>query len=241
METIFLACFLFGALFTILSFGLGFAGSALHGHTGDIGAGDHGGLDASAGQWGHVGPLHGHDVGTAPHADHGDSATAGRLRLPLLNVSSLLAFLTWFGAAGYLLLRFAAWPPLAAVGGGVIAGGVAGVLIALLLAGLRAGEQEMDPRDYRLDGTIARVTAGIPAEGVGEIVFTKAGSRRSEAARSIDGRPVARGTEVVIIDYSRGVAQVQPWDEFTARTQPGAPERPTSVEQADREASADES
>jgi hypothetical protein len=72
----------------------------------------------------------------------------------------------------------------------------------------------MDPEDYRLEGTLGQVTVGIPAGGTGEIVFEKAGSRRGEAARALNGAAIPRGTEVVITSYARGFATVQPWGEF---------------------------
>ena len=49
-------------------------------------------------------------------------------------------------------------------------------------------------------------------------MFTKAGTRRSEGARSRTGQPIARGTEVVILEYARGIAFVQPWDELMAES-----------------------
>src|SRR6266851_5751084 len=167
METIFLGCFAFGALFTLVSVVLGVGG---HGaaHIG------HGG--------GHIGHPHvGH-----PHAESGDRFGS----LPLLSVSSLVGALTWFGAAWYLIARF----------------------LGLVLS----GEREMDPADYRLEGTVGQVTVSIPAGGTGEVVFSKAGSRRSEAARAINGGPIPRGSEVVITTYVDGFATVQPWGEFMA-------------------------
>ena len=220
METFFLVCFAFGALFTAASVALGFAGSALHvGHVGHAGHLDGGGH--AAGGHGDVGGGHAGHHGV--HTD-GDS---GQQMLPLFNVSSLLAFLTWFGAAGFVLMRFATWPAVFAAVGGVAGGLVGAVLIALFLARVLAGEREMDPRDYRLEGTIARVTVTIPAGGTGEIVFSKAGSRRGEAARSLSGAPIPRGEDVVVIEYARGVAAVQPWDEFVARKRPEAVEQGT--------------
>lgn len=243
METIFLVCFIFGALFTAVSVVVGHAHVSVPGadagHFGHIGhlphagngghlpAGGNGGqgaLHPAGGNGGHAG-----QVGPGSHGGHSAHAGPGAghhaldivrssaiVALPLFNVSSLLAFLTWFGAAGYLLLRFAAWPLLAAAVGAVAAGAAGAVLIALFLQRVLAGEREMDPRDYRLEGTIARVTAGIPADGVGEIVFSKVGTRRSEGARSLTGRPIAHGTEVVIIEYAHGIALVQSWDELMA-------------------------
>jgi hypothetical protein len=128
-----------------------------------------------------------------------------------------MAFLMWFGAGGYVLQRFAGIPTLLAAAGGVAAGAAGAVIVALFLRAVLAGERVMDPRDYQLEGTIARVSVSIPEGGAGEIVYTKAGSRRGEAARSIDGSAVARETEVVIIEYERGIAAVQPWDQFIAR------------------------
>ena len=195
METVFLGCFLFGVVFTGLTTLLGAASSAVHvGHF--LGHGWHGP---------NVHHGHGHGYGNGHDQP-----------LFLFGVSSLVAFLTWFGAAGYVLTRWFDWPLLATLVLGIGAGLVAAVLVARFLALLRAGERVMDPRDYRLVGTVARVTIGIPGDGVGEIVFTKAGARRSEAARGLNGAPIPRDTEVVVTGYERGVATVQPWDDLYA-------------------------
>ena len=79
----------------------------------------------------------------------------------------------------------------------------------------------IDPADYRLPGTIGHLTVGIPPGGVGEIQFVKAGRRRGEAARAVNGAALPRGAEVVITGYDRGVAVVQPWDEFYAGSKEG--------------------
>jgi membrane protein implicated in regulation of membrane protease activity len=206
METVFLGCLVFGVLFTVASVVIGLAGSTGHGV--DVGHDGHGAPD------GHPGNGHGHAAAHSVHQDGHSDHSHGRL--PLFNLSALLAFLTWFGAAGYVLLRFAGWPLATALPAAVAAGVAGWLLIAFFLARVLAGEREMDPREYRLAGTIARVTVSIPADGAGEIVFTKAGVRRSEAARSLHGLPIPRDTEVLIVDYARGIASVQPWDEMVA-------------------------
>jgi membrane protein implicated in regulation of membrane protease activity len=220
MESVFLACFLFGALFTVASTVLGALGSGTghdagaghaHAHFGDA----HGHPPHGAG--GHTGAHAAGTLGAAAHdSPAGDvqNATAGFVFPPLLNFSSLVAFLTWFGAAGYALLHFAGWPLAGALALAIAAGLAGAVLIALFLGQVLAGEQVLDARQYRLPGTLARVTVGIPATGVGEIVFAKGGGRRSEAARSLTGRPIARDTEVVILEYGKGVAAVQPFQEL---------------------------
>jgi membrane protein implicated in regulation of membrane protease activity len=199
METVFLGCFLFGLVFSAASFVLGFAGAhAGHGH------GD-----------GHHLPLphwaHGH--GNGGGHGHAEGGADGRQPLVAVNFSAVVAFLAWFGAGGYALSRLGAPAPLALVVA-LLAGLAGGYLVARFMATLRAGERVMDPEEYRLVGTVARVTVGIPSDGVGEIVFTKVGTLRSEAARAARGAAIPRQTEVVITGYDRGVAMVEPWETF---------------------------
>ena len=183
MESLFLACFAFGTLFTLISVVLGMAGDGL-GHV------HHGG-----------------------HVGHGTHHT---MSLPLLNASSVVGALTWFGAAGYLLLRLGDWALPVAILGALLAGAAGWYLVARFLKLVLSGERVMDPDDYRLEGTIGQITVGSPAGGTGEVVFSKAGGRRSEAARSTSGAAIPRGSEVVITTYADGFATVQPWAEFLA-------------------------
>ncbi|MGH2371148.1 MAG: hypothetical protein ACRDI2_23470, partial [Chloroflexota bacterium] len=131
METVFLACFAFGALFTVASVAVGAVSST---HGADAGQGTDGGHGGQLGDGGHTADGgsglahggaavsgHGHDTG-APLIIHKASPLAALGRLPVFNVSSAVAFLTWFGAAGYLLLRFAAWPALVVLVGAIAAG-----------------------------------------------------------------------------------------------------------------------
>jgi membrane protein implicated in regulation of membrane protease activity len=200
LETFFLAIFAFGALFTLASAALGAVHGFGHGHGVHV----------------HHAPAHGH---AAVH--HGDATTThgdvGWLRqLPLLNGSAAMGFLTWFGAAGYLLMRLSDWALPAVIVGAALGGTVGALLIARYLGFVLKGESEMDPADYRLEGTVGQITISIPQGGTGEIVFSKVGARRSEAARSLGDKPIPRGTEVVITNYADGFATVQPWAEFLA-------------------------
>lgn len=222
METIFLFCFVFGALFTVVSALLGFAGSIFthlpgghihvgHGHQLRVGHTQHG-----------SGASTPHALNGAGHhelrhvAEHTEQSTLPHFfsHVPLFNVSSLLAFVTAFGATGFILMRFSHWTAIWATPVAVLPGILADVLIAILLGKILAGESVMRSVDYQLEGTVGRVTVSIPAGGVGEIVFSMHGSRRSEAARSLGSKPISYNTEVVIIDYDHGTALVQPYDEF---------------------------
>jgi membrane protein implicated in regulation of membrane protease activity len=192
MESVFLGCFLFGLLLVITSVVLGFAHVALPGADSGYHAGH---ADASAN-------------------GHGAASEHGALRLPVWNVSSILAFLMWFGAAGYLGMRVGGLSALPALLPAVVSGLLGGLLLSAFLRFVTRGETEMRADQYRMEGTLARVTVGIPAGGTGEILFSKGGSRRGEGARSIDGGAIGRGEEVVVLDYHRGIALVQRWEEF---------------------------
>lgn len=225
MENIFLACFAIGLLFTLATVALGFVGGGL-GH-----AGGHAGHAANAGHVGH-GAHAGHAAhSAAAHDGHGGQDLGGGTGLPLLNASSALGALTWFGAAGYLLTRLGDWALPLVLLGAIAVGALGWYLIARFLQLILKGEVEMDPEDYRLEGTVGRLTVSIPAGGTGEIVFTKAGSTRSEAARAIGGEAIPRGSEVVITAYADGFASVQPWTEFVAEH-----EKLPSAKSAKREA-----
>jgi len=234
METFFLFCFVFGALFTAVSVVFGFAGSIsahIPGGHGDAPAGghlSHGHADASAMShvFGHAnGAAHAHASGhemahVSEHAEH-TTTLPMHMRLPLLNPSALLAFTTCFGATGYILTRFAGWPSLLAAPVAVVPGIFADILIALLIAKIISGETVMHAIDYELQGTLGRVTVSIPANGVGEIVFSMGGTRRSEGARSLSATAIPYNTDVVIVEYVHGMALVQPYEEFVGRHERG--------------------
>ncbi|HYJ12608.1 MAG TPA: hypothetical protein VEW66_03400, partial [Thermomicrobiales bacterium] len=77
---------------------------------------------------------------------------------------------------------------------------------------LKSPDQFLNPEDYERVGVLARVTSGIRAGGVGEIVWEQGGSRRVTSARAIDNEPIARGTEVLVLKVERGMAIVEPFE-----------------------------
>ncbi len=180
LDTILLGCFLFGLIFTVLSLLIGFA---------DVGM--HAGVHADHGDAG------GHDL-------FGNEVIGG-----LLNVSSILAFITWFGGIGYLVRQGAGLvAPLAIVIG--IGGGLVAALAVswFMVKVLRPAGKELDPADYETVGVIARVTSSIRAGGYGEIVYELGGTRQVGSARGVNDEPIARGTEVIVLRIERGTAIV---------------------------------
>jgi len=199
MESVFLGTFLFGLLMVLASVVLGFAHLALPGAETMLHAG------------GHHGGVHG---GSAHHAGADGNGQGGHGGLPLWNISTLLAFLMWFGAAGWVTMQVLELPALLALlpaTGFGIAGALA---IAGFLRLVLRGETQLRTEDFRMEGTLARVTVSIPERGTGEIIFSKGNTRRGEGARSIDGRPIRRDEEVVVLEYQHGIALVQRWEDF---------------------------
>jgi membrane protein implicated in regulation of membrane protease activity len=156
----------------------------------------------------HAHGHHGH-----VHVGHGHS---GGLHVSPINFSTITAFLAWFGAVGYLLTRFSSvwlWLGfLIAVASGILGGAIVFLFFVKILL---AHDKALDPADYDMIGMLGNLTSAIREDGTGEMSFSQAGVRRSAAARSEAGTPIARGTEVVVTKYERGIAYVRPWDDLT--------------------------
>jgi len=192
VTSIFIGCFAFGLLFTVVSFLLGaFGGTDAHGvaHAPTSGlAGSH-----------------------APTASHGPDAN----HVSPFSLSTLSAFLTWFGAAGYVLTRFS---PLAAfaIAAAALAIGATGaaIVFAAIARYIVPRLTVLNPDDFRVQGAVARVTSTIQPGGIGEIVYTLGGTRHADGARSASGDVIERGTQVVILRVEKGIAYVEPWATF---------------------------
>ena len=160
----------------------------------------------------HFGSLH-------VHATH-VHARAGSSHLPAFNGFTLSAFLCWFGGAGYLLDRYSPFfgpvVMLVAVAVGMVG---ASLFYALIFKLLLPRERVLSPEDTRMEGTLAHVSDEVRAvDGIGEILFSQAGTRRSAPARSEDGAQIARGTEVVVLRYEHGIAYIRPLHDLSADT-----------------------
>lgn len=132
------------------------------------------------------------------------------------NFMTLTAFLAWFGGTGYLLTRYSTlWVGmglLLSVVSGLVGGGIIFVFLSKVLM---SDEENMNAADYEMVGVLGRVTSPIRAGGTGEILYSQVGTRRVCGARSEDGSAVARGTEVVVARYEKGIAYVQLWSEMS--------------------------
>jgi membrane protein implicated in regulation of membrane protease activity len=199
-TTIYLVCFLLGFSLSAVSWLLG--ALHLHLHLPHVG---HGGA-----------PAHAHS-GHAHHGAHAEHSASLHTAPSPFNVSTLTAFLAWFGGAGYLLTRYADVWPLAALFLAIVVGGAGAALVFWFMARvLWAPDENLDPDDYEVVGLIGVVSSPIRAGGTGEILFSQAGARRGVGARSDDGRAIDKGVEVVITRHQNGLVYVRTWMDLAA-------------------------
>lgn len=173
---------------------------------------------------GHAPVAHGP---AGPHSPAAHQAARGSNVSPF-NPPSLAAFLAWFGGTGYLLTRFSSvWVGLGlllSVGAGIVGGGIIFLFLSRVLI---SNDENMDPADYEMVGVLGRLCVSIRQGGTGEILYSQAGTRRVCGARSEDGSAIAKGTEVVVTRYDKGIAYVRLWSEMSGE-EPGSSESTNS-------------
>jgi hypothetical protein len=209
-STVYLICFLFGLGLSIVSFISGLDRVEFFDHIFGLARG-HGHLGH-----GHAhGHAHGHGknvVKATPAQQQHDAAP----HVSPMNMTALTAFVTWFGAGGYVLQRTTSWPDLvitaSAVGTGLVGGSIINRFMRLLVRGERRAQR------LTWQGTLANVTIPIRKGGTGEIVFTHDGTRQVAGARADNGEAIDKGTEVIVTRYDKGIAYVCTWDELEAIT-----------------------
>ncbi len=199
----YLICFAAGFAFSFLSFLLG--GSRWHIHMPHF-------------PHGHVGSPH---VPVAhPAAGGGNASASGKTPVGTAHVSpfnfvTFTAFLAWFGGTGYLLTRYSSMWFVMGLGIALVSGLVGAAIIFLFLSKVLMSEQEnLDPADYDMVGVLGRISVPIRESGTGEIIYSQAGTRRTCGARAENGNAIAKGSEVVVTRYDKGIAYVRLWEEM---------------------------
>jgi membrane protein implicated in regulation of membrane protease activity len=154
----------------------------------------------------HLPHFHGHG--------HGVGRGGGKGGVSPFNFATFAAFLCWFGGTGYLLERHSnVWAFLALLIS--MMSGIGGsALIFWCLWKLNKHEQPLDPADYDMIGVLGKVASPIRQGGTGEMIYSRAGSRRCAPARSEDGSEMLRDTEVVVTKFEKGIVYVRRWDEL---------------------------
>ena len=150
------------------------------------------------------------------HMPDGDIGHGGAGEASPFNFGTIAAFMAWFGGTGYLLTRFYSVWFLAALGCATVSGiGGAAMVFWFFAKVLVSKEENLNPADYDMIGVLGKLSLPIREGGTGEMIFSQEGTRRVAGARSDDGRPIAKGAEVVVTRYERGIAYVRRWEELT--------------------------
>jgi hypothetical protein len=183
------------------------------------------------GGMGHFGGGHVH----VPHAPHvhvpqgghgahaaqgstGSNSGQGAATVPWWNAFSIMIFLCWFGAAGYLLTRFGGFVAGVVMVLAGLCGVIGGAIIFLFLTRvLMPHEHELTADETEVVGAVGRISSAIRPSGTGEVVYEQLGARRSVPARSEDGEAIARQEEVFVVRYEKGIAYVRRWAEVESR------------------------
>jgi membrane protein implicated in regulation of membrane protease activity len=190
-PAIFLGCFVIGFVLSALSFALGAMHAQFHVHA----------------PWGHY--VHGHML----HGVHGAHAHG----IGPVNAATATAFLAWFGGTGYLLMTQFRWVVLPAVGLSLVLGLAGAAIVFWIMAHvLWSPRENMQSADYQMTGVLGRLSQPIREGGIGELVYSHGGGRKSCGARSADGRAIEKGAEVVVTGYERGIAAVRRWTDLAS-------------------------
>ncbi len=164
----------------------------------------------------HLPHLHMHHGIHIPHGHTGGGSMVrgGRADLSWFNFGTIAAFLAWFGGTGYLLEHYYAVWFILALGVATLSGlGGATIVFLFLAKVLLAREAALDPIDYEMIGVLGRLSIPIRTGGTGELVYSQEGTRRVTGARSEDGSAIAKGAEVMVTRYEKGIAYVRPWED----------------------------
>ena len=198
-ETFYLICFLVGLMLSVLSLLGGMGG---HTHLPHVG---------------HVGHLP--HAGNLPHGGAGlpaaSGADAGTAAIPWWNAFSIMIFLCWFGAAGYLCTRYGSLMAGVVLVVASVCGLAGGAIVFFFLAKVMLPhERELTADETDVVGAVGRLSAAIRAGGTGEMVYEQMGALQSAPARSEDGEPIEKEEEVFVIRYERGIAYVRRWEDM---------------------------
>jgi len=212
LSLLFIGCFLLGLLYLLLTAFMGMG----HGHGHSVAH------HVDAQHHVHTG-LH-HHIHTVGEAHHGTDSSHVSSFFAVLNPTSVVLFLLGFGFFGYILHDTTDFsiPVILVLAG--ISGFVIASLMLMLLARIFGDSEAATVQDVSdRTGLVGKVSITIQENNIGEILYVSPGGmRKSIPARSVDGRRLERDQEVVVVNYQRGVAEVDTWEHFVNHEEPEA-------------------
>lgn len=196
MLKLFQVCFYTGVLYTVISFILGhlldFAGVG-----GDVDLD----IDIDAGSGIEL------DGGSDIHGlNHGDMS--GTAVSPLKPVT-IAAFITVFGGAGIIFIGNGFSAIIALAAAAALGLTVSYMLYRLIIVPLTRAQNTSAVSQAELVGSLAYATLDMKDKDFGKIHYSVEGNTYSAPAKSIDGKMIAKGVPVVIIDITKNTFYVK--------------------------------
>lgn len=207
-EGFYFACFIAGLLLSVISLIGGMGHISWHFHMPHVPSVGH------VPQVAHM-PAAGHTVAGPQAPSAGSPAARASATVPWWNAFSIMVFLCWFGAAGYLLTRYGGFVTSVVFVLAALCGLVGGAVVFWFLTKvLLPHERELTAEDTSVMGVVGKISSPIRAGGTGEVLYEQMGARRSIPARADLGDPIEKGEEVFVVRYEQGIAYVRRWEDL---------------------------
>lgn len=132
---------------------------------------------------------------------------------PFLNPALILAFITFFSAAAYILELVTSLSSIVIVIlSSIIAFILAAVLNIFVFIPMKSAEESLSYTEDSLKGRVGKIILSVPEDGFGEIVIKSKSGTISKPAASYDNDLIQEGTRVLVIEVKNGVLYVVPYE-----------------------------
>ncbi len=144
----------------------------------------------------------------------GDVADGALEGIPFLDPATILAFISFTSATGYILEKFTSLTSWIVLIIALLIGSFAALLVYyLLLVPLRSAEVSLVYTEESLEGKLAKVITPIPLNGFGEIIIDTINGVIAKRAASFKGEEIPYDQTVLIIEVRDGTAFVTVYEE----------------------------
>lgn len=144
----------------------------------------------------------------------GDVADGALEGIPFLDPATILAFISFTSATGYILEKFTSMSSRIVLIIALLIGSFAALLVYyLLLVPLRSAEVSLVYTEESLEGKLAKVITPIPLNGFGEIIIETINGVIAKRAASFKDDEIPYDKTVLIIEVRDGTAFVSVYEE----------------------------
>lgn len=133
---------------------------------------------------------------------------------PFINPVLILAFITFFSAAGYILESTTTLSSLFIIGLSLVISLILDTLLNIfILIPLSTAEESLSYTEESLIGRVGKIIIPIPDEGYGEVVIESKSGMISKPATQYTTKGIHEGTQVLVLEVKNGVLYVEPYED----------------------------